>query len=80
MKTTTLALILFLTGLNLWGQNSPAPRRLPQRLNNNATDAVSPPAMPSFPAPAAPPYTNAPATPASNAPSEETIPAGNINF
>jgi general secretion pathway protein D len=80
MKTTTLVLILFLTSLNLWGQNSPAPRRLPQRLNNNATDDASPPSMPSFPAPAEPPYTNAPATPPSNAPAEETIPAGNINF
>jgi general secretion pathway protein D len=80
MKTTTLILILFLTGLNLWGQNSPVPRRLPQRLNNNAADATSPPVMPGFPTLAAPLDTSVPATPDSNAPAEETIPAGNINF
>jgi general secretion pathway protein D len=80
MKTTTLILILFLTGLDLWGQNSPATRRLPQRLNNNAVNTASPPAMSSSPAPAVSPDMNAPVTPADNSPAEEMIPAGNINF
>ncbi|HEY3931231.1 MAG TPA: secretin N-terminal domain-containing protein, partial [Verrucomicrobiae bacterium] len=80
MKTTILALILFLTGINLWAQNSTAPRRLPQRLNNNAADISIPPAAPNFPVTAVPPPANAPAIPATAATAEETIPAGNINF
>jgi len=85
MKTTTLILILFLTGLDLWAQQGPfAPRRLPQRLNNNAANAnaASPSVLPSFPAPPdiSLSDTNATAVPAANAPAEETIPAGNINF
>ncbi|MGH7988663.1 MAG: secretin N-terminal domain-containing protein, partial [Limisphaerales bacterium] len=81
MKITTLILIFFLTGLNLWGQQTPpAIRRLPQRLNNHAINAANPPAMPGSPAPAAPPDMNAPAAPADNPPGEEMIPAGNINF
>jgi general secretion pathway protein D len=81
MKTTTLILILFLTGLDSWAQQtSPATRQMPQRLNNNAANATSPPTMPSFPAPDAAPDTNAPATPANTAPAEETIPPGDINF
>jgi general secretion pathway protein D len=52
MKTTTLVLILFLTGLELWAQTppapnlSPSPRRRPMRLNgvtNNAAAALSAP-------------------------------------
>ena len=60
MKTTTLVLILFLTGLVLRAQTppspnpSPLPRRLPARFNgatNNA--AVAPAGQPNFPAPGA---------------------------
>jgi general secretion pathway protein D len=80
MKTTILALILFLTGLNLWAQNSTAQRRLPQRLNNNAADISNPPTTPNLPVTAAPLPANAPAISPSTASTEETIPAGNINF
>jgi general secretion pathway protein D len=60
MKTTTLVLILFLTGLVLRAQTppspnpSPLPRRLPARFNgatNNA--AVAPAGQPNFPVPGA---------------------------
>jgi general secretion pathway protein D len=75
MKTTTLVLILFLTGLALRAQTppvpnpSPSPRRLPARFNgatNNA--AVTPPGQPNFPAPgaSAAPGTPAAATPAAS--------------
>jgi general secretion pathway protein D len=79
MKTIILALILFLTGLNLWAQNSTAPRRLPQRLNNNAAD-ISNPTTPNLPATAAPLPAIAPAISASPTPAEETIPPGDIDF
>jgi general secretion pathway protein D len=79
MKTTTLVLILFLTGLALRAQTppvpnpSPSPRRLPARFNgatNNA--AVKPPGQPNVPAPgaSAAPGTPAAATPAASPPAE----------
>jgi general secretion pathway protein D len=83
MKTTALILILFLTGFDLWAQqNPPAPQRLPQRLNNNAANAASPPVMPGFPAPpdVSLPNTGATPVPAVSAPAEEMIPAGDIDF
>ena len=49
MKTTTLVLILFLTGLELWAQTPPAPnpppshRRLPSRLNSTTNNAAAVP-------------------------------------
>ncbi len=72
MKTTTLVLILFLTGLELWAQTpsapnpTPAPRHRPARLNgatNNA--AVTPTARTNAPAPGA---SAAPSVPAAGAP------------
>ena len=77
MKTTTLVLILFLTGLELGAQtppstNLPPPqRRQPARINiatNNA--AVAPPARTNAPAPGLPavPSAPAPAAPASATP------------
>ncbi len=95
MKTTTLLLILFLTGLNLWAQTMPVIRqttnRVPAATPNNGPAAM--PATPVVPAPAALPAAPAipaaaPAAPAAapddtaNAapPPEEMIPAGNINF
>ena len=93
MKTTTLALILFLTGLDLWAQTAPTVRQMPRRFRAAATN--NPTATPNQPAPAAAPAT--PAVPAAEAavepadasadatstnaqPPEEMIPAGNINF
>jgi general secretion pathway protein D len=76
MKTTTLVLILFLTGLELRAQTPPAPnlpplhRRLPTRFNsatNNA--AVAPTAQPNVPAPGAPAV---PSVPAAGAPAAAT--------
>jgi general secretion pathway protein D len=77
MKTTTLVLILFLTGLELRAQTPPAPnlpplhRRQPTRLNgatNNA--AVAPTAQPNVPAPGASAASSVPApgVPAAGAP------------
>ncbi len=72
MKTTTLVLILFLTGLELWAQTppvpntSPAQRHRPMRLNsatNNA--AVMPPGQTNVPAPG---VSAAPGVPAAGAP------------
>ena len=94
MKTTTLVLILFLTGLQLPAQTPPSPsqRRLPVRFNgvtNNA--AVAPPMQPNFPAPGASAAPGAPTAPlpaepgASQAttagqPPEKEIPAYSYNF
>ncbi|HEX3855997.1 MAG TPA: secretin N-terminal domain-containing protein [Verrucomicrobiae bacterium] len=87
MKTTILALILFLTGLDLWAQTTPTLRSIPRRAspaNNN-----NPMATPSnSPATAAVPATETTVEPAdessdgtsTNAQPEEMIPAGNINF
>jgi general secretion pathway protein D len=61
MKTTTLVLILFLTGLELWAQTPPAPnpaplqRRRPARFNNATNNAaVVPPGQPASGEPAVP--------------------------
>ena len=79
MKTNTLVLILFLTGLELWAQTPPAPpppllqRRLPARLNgatNNA--AVTPTARTNAPAPGP---SAAPGTPASGTPAAAPLAA-----
>ena len=74
MKTTTLFLILSLTGLELGAQTPPVPnpsppRRLPTRFNgatNNA--AVAPPVQPNLPAPGESSFPGAPAgvTPAAS--------------
>jgi general secretion pathway protein D len=88
MKTTTLALILILTGLDIWAQPMPTVRQIPRRFNPVATNnPTAMPAMPNLPAPvaptvpaAAPEDANADATSASAQPQEEMIPAGNINF
>jgi general secretion pathway protein D len=98
MKTTTLILILFLTGLDLWAQTNPPARmrQLPQRYrapgatNGSLTRAVTP-ALPGFPTPPVStpfttPITSSPSdasasfAPANRVTSEETIPAGTINF
>jgi general secretion pathway protein D len=92
MKTTTLALILFLTGPDLWAQTTPTVRQIPRRASSAATNnstampAITP-VTPNSPAPAAAPASpaaapadaNADAASASAQP-EEMIPAGNINF
>jgi general secretion pathway protein D len=60
MKTTTLVLILFLTGLELRAQippspnPSPVPRRLPARFNSTTNNAAAPTGLPNIPAPGAP--------------------------
>ncbi len=91
MKTTTLILILFLTGLDLWAQTEPTLRQMPRRVRTG-TNALVPPQPPAFPAASAPdqivPPTTSPsvvssdatATPTGGEPAEEMIPAGNINF
>jgi general secretion pathway protein D len=95
MKTTTLALILFLTALDLGAQTAPTIRQTPSRVHiantNNGPAAV--PSMPTLPAPTAAPVepavpaamavsadANAEATQPGAQPQEEMIPAGNINF
>jgi general secretion pathway protein D len=66
MKTTTLFLILFLTGLDLWAQTTaPTMPQMPGGLRPAANDVVTAPA----------------ATPSNaDAPPEEMVPAGFINF
>ncbi len=91
MKTTTLALILFLTGLDLWAQTMPTVRQIPRRINPAANNPASAPITPNPTASSAAPVTPALSTPdaaTANAdansvngrPAEEMIPAGNINF
>jgi general secretion pathway protein D len=94
MKTTTLALILFLTGLDLWAQTMPVIRTTTNRVHaataGNVPAATTPPALPALvatpatpavPATAPAPIAAGPDAAASNAPApEEMIPAGNINF
>ena len=65
MKTTTLALILFLTGLDLWAQNMPVFRQTTNRLNASP-NKISPGGMSGAkPAPApAPVPATAPVLPA----------------
>jgi general secretion pathway protein D len=87
MKTTTLALILFLTGLELWAQNMPVIRQTTNRVHAITTN-IGPAAMPLAPAavPATPVAVPAPATAGANSATtsasseEETIPAGMIDF
>jgi len=64
MKTTTLTLILFLTGLDLWAQNMPLIRQTTNRIHTVTTNigSAAGPATPAAPAPAAMPV--APAVPA----------------
>ncbi|MDD5139167.1 MAG: secretin N-terminal domain-containing protein [Verrucomicrobiales bacterium] len=69
MKTTTFALILFLTGLNVWAQPAPTVRQTPSRVRStdiatNTPAAVAPAATPAVPvaAPVAAPAAPAPAT------------------
>jgi general secretion pathway protein D len=96
MKTTTFALILFLTALDVWAQMPPAgntpTRRPPIRMRSaNATNNPATTAAPNMAAPldATTPTASspeaAPAAPQSGtginaATTEEMIPAGNINF
>lgn len=94
MKTTTLALILFLTGLDLWAQTTPRTMQTTNRVHVAAPNIRPPatpvtppvtsssPAMPAAPArPAAPPSAAGTSNLSTNAAaSEEMIPAGNINF
>jgi general secretion pathway protein D len=90
MKTTTLILILFLTGLDLWAQTEPTLRQMPRRVRVG-TNALVPPQLPPLPASSVPdqimPTTasssvvssDETATPTGGS-TEEMIPAGNINF
>jgi general secretion pathway protein D len=91
MKTTILALILFLTGLDLWAQMTPTVRQVPRRIRSAATNnptVTSPNSSAS--APVTPMIPTADTTAdmsdenadntSTNAQPEEMIPAGNINF
>jgi general secretion pathway protein D len=96
MKTTTLALILFLTALDVWAQMPPAgntpTRRPPIRIRSaNATNNPATTGAPNMVAPldattptgsssAAAPAAPQPGTGINAATTEEMIPAGNINF
>ena len=92
MKTTTLALILFLTGLDLRAQPMMPVRQMPRRIHAAATNnpaalpaapnppaAMAAPGSPAVPA-AAPAGADAGAASAGAQPAEEMIPPGNINF
>jgi general secretion pathway protein D len=94
MKTTTLILILFLTGLGLRAQNEPAVRQMPRRIHSTNAPAAFPPSA-NFSAPSASAPMVTPATIPEGQPAdassdadipgaiqspEEMIPAGNINF
>jgi general secretion pathway protein D len=87
MKTTILALILFLTALGLRAQTTaPAQRPVPRHFqSNNATNnpaTTMAPTVPGSPATLAgmPPGADSNAAMAASPPPEEMIPAGNINF
>ncbi|MGB7768895.1 MAG: secretin N-terminal domain-containing protein [Verrucomicrobiia bacterium] len=71
MKTTTLILLVLLTGLGLRAQMPPARHFVPQR-------SVAAPANPAANPPAALPALPSPLAPA--AASEQMVPAGDINF
>ncbi|MGD0252303.1 MAG: secretin N-terminal domain-containing protein [Verrucomicrobiota bacterium] len=78
MKTTTLALILFLTGFDLWAQTPPAtnfaPRPRPVPRSRTGTNGL--PVLPAFPGMPAPTIPTAPATPpATAAPNNIAAPA-----
>ena len=79
MKTTTLVLILFLTGFELWAQTPPAVRQAPTRVRRFPVPAStnSPAAGPAFPA--VPATAAGPAAPnaAPTAPGSVTAPAVN---
>jgi general secretion pathway protein D len=77
MKTTTFILILFLTGLDLWAQNTPTVRQVPRRIQATTNAPAALPPMPGVP-PAA--TTQSPADSTNSMPPEETVPAGYINF
>jgi general secretion pathway protein D len=69
MKTTILALILFLTGFDLWAQTPPATNAAPRprptpRFGMGTNGLPAPPAFPNLPAPPAPTTPAAPAAPA----------------
>jgi general secretion pathway protein D len=85
MKTTTLTLILFLTGLDLWAQTTPAMSQTQNRVraaNNSAAAALTMPASPTPPAAPMVPSAgaNADNTSATAQPPEQIIQAGDINF
>ena len=94
MKTTTLALILFLTALAAWAQPATAPRRVRLADDTNAPAAPGLPAMPGAPtagpnaapndvpgaAPRADQAASAGPAAAPAKPSEEMVPVGFINF
>ena len=84
VKTTTLILLLLLTGFGLEAQMPPNLRPVPQRPSattvNPAVFAatnlpVAPPVFPSLPAPGP-----SAASPAPAAAAEQMVPAGDINF
>jgi general secretion pathway protein D len=78
MKTTTFILILSLTGADLWAQNAPPVRQVPQRIRATPDVPAAPPVVPAAPT-LQPSATQPPADSAGNPP-EETVPAGYINF
>jgi general secretion pathway protein D len=86
MKTTTLFLILFLTGLDLWAQTEPTVRQMPRRFRAGTNAPAALPALPGFSAPTATSLIQPSVssldinTPAASGSTEEMIPAGNINF
>lgn len=87
VKTTTLILLVLLTGLDLRAQTPPALRPVPQRPGiAPSAPANNPPlALPTLPSPPGSTPMAAPTTPAAAAPSptpesEQMVPAGDINF
>jgi general secretion pathway protein D len=85
MKTTTLTLILFLTGLDLWAQTTPAMRQTQNHVRAANNSAAAAPTMPASPTPPAAPMVpsagaNADNTSATAQPPEQIIQAGDINF
>ena len=80
VKTTTLLLLVLLTGLGLRAQMPPGPRPVPQR---PGIPAINPANNPPAPAPGLPslPAASQPAgSPPPAAASQEMVPAGDINF
>jgi hypothetical protein len=72
LKTTTLALILFLTGLHLWAQNMPVTRQPTNRVHA-ITSNIGPAAVPAANVAPAPAVT--PLTPAAGSPAPMAVPA-----
>ncbi|MGH7992908.1 MAG: secretin N-terminal domain-containing protein, partial [Limisphaerales bacterium] len=80
MKTTTLILLVLLTGLGLRAQMPPGPRSVPQRPGIPASNPASNPPAPAPGLPSMPAASQPAGSPPPTAASREMVPPGDINF